>query len=145
MKEVKKFRRPATTPWQYLPTAGHWDEAFRPSGLPRQAWRNLAVSIRRMGAQDFARRWEVGSQLIRANGITYNVYGDPQGKERPWLLDPIPLIIEADEWARIEQAIVQRATLLNHMLADIYGSQQLIHDRHLPAAVLFSNPAFLRP
>lgn len=131
--------------WQYVPTSAHWDEAFRPSGFPRQGWRELAVAIRRMGAKEFARRWEVGSQLIRTNGITYNVYGDPQGKERPWLLDPIPLVIEDHEWAHIERSIVQRATLLNSMLADIYGPQQLIRDRHLPAAILFSNPSFLRP
>jgi len=31
------------------------------------------------------------------------------------------------------------------MLADLYGAQTLIHQRHLPAAVLFSNPSFLRP
>ena len=131
--------------WQYVPAEGRWDEAFRPSGYPRHAWRKLAVAIRQMGVREFTRRWDFGKQLIETNGITYNVYGDPQGKERPWLLDPIPLVIEAGEWAHIERSVVQRATLLNAMLADLYGPQKLIHGRHLPAAILFSNPGFLRP
>ncbi|MFO0823840.1 MAG: hypothetical protein U0792_12110 [Gemmataceae bacterium] len=31
--------------------------------------------------------------LIRENGVTYNVYGDPRGISRPWQLDPVPLLI----------------------------------------------------
>ncbi|MEO5924357.1 MAG: circularly permuted type 2 ATP-grasp protein [Bryobacteraceae bacterium] len=131
--------------WQYVPAEGRWDEAFRPSGYPRHAWRKLAVAMRRMGVREFSRRWDMGRQLIETNGITYNVYGDPQGKERPWLLDPIPLVIDASEWRHIERSVAQRATLLNLMLADLYGPQKLIHGRHLPAAILFSNPGFLRP
>ena len=46
---------------------------------------------------------------------------------------------------QIERAIIQRATLLNTMLGDLYGPQKLIHDRHIPAAMLFANPNFLRP
>ena len=30
---------------------------------------------------------------IRENGVTYNVYGDPKGVDRPWELDPLPLLI----------------------------------------------------
>jgi uncharacterized circularly permuted ATP-grasp superfamily protein/uncharacterized alpha-E superfamily protein len=131
--------------WRYVPVEGQWDEAFRPSGFPRHAWRKLAVAIRHMGLGELTRRWETGRQLIEANGVTYNVYGDPQGKERPWLLDPIPFVVDDGEWAYIERSIVQRATLLNAVLADLYGPQRLIRERHLPAGLLFSNPNFLRP
>ncbi len=98
-----------------------------------------------MGLQQLSRRWQSGRQLIQANGVTYNVYGDPQGKERPWSMDPIPMLIETGEWASLEKAVAQRATLLNSMLADLYSGQKLIRDRHLPAALLFGNPHFLRP
>jgi uncharacterized circularly permuted ATP-grasp superfamily protein/uncharacterized alpha-E superfamily protein len=131
--------------WAYSPVAGSWDEAFLPSGMPRRHWRALAVSIGRMGLAQLTRRWQTGQQLIQANGITYNVYGDPQGRERPWVLDPIPLVIGEDEWASIERAIIQRATLLNFFLADLYGDRQLIRGRHIPAELLFANPNFLRP
>ena len=145
MKKEKTQRRdPDGNAWQYVPIEGQWDEAFRPSGFPRHAWRKLAVAIRHMGVTELTRRWETGRQLIEANGVTYNVYGDPQGKERPWILDPIPFVVDATEWAHIERSIAQRATLLNAMLADLYGPQRLIEERHLPAGLLFSNPNFLR-
>ncbi len=130
---------------QYVPQEGHWDEALLPSGFPRRHWRQLAVALGRMGFRQLSSHWRTGQHLIQANGITYNVYGDPQGKERPWLMDPIPLIVDEGEWAHIERAIIQRATLLNQMLADLYGPQKLIHSRKIPAAMLFANPNFLRP
>ncbi len=101
--------------------------------------------MRRMGPKELDRRWETGRQLIEANGVTYNIYGDPEGRERPWLLDPIPLVIDPVEWDHIERSVSQRALLLNQMVADLYGPQRLLKDRHLPAGLVFSNPAFLRP
>ena len=130
---------------QYVPIEGHWDEALLESGFPRRHWRQLSVALGRMGFRQLSSRWRTGQQLIQANGVTYNVYGDPQGKERPWLMDPIPLLIDEGEWAQIERSIVQRATLLNHMLADLYGEQKLIHSGKIPAPMLFANPNFLRP
>ena len=130
--------------WAYAPVAGSFDEAFLPSGMPRRHWRSLAVSIGRMGLDQLTRRWQAGQQLIQANGITYNVYGDPQGKERPWVLDPIPMVLADSEWATIERGIAQRATLLNALLADLYGPRQLINNHRLPAGLLFANPNFLR-
>ena len=124
----------------------HWDEALTPGGFPRRHWRELLVSLARMTPEQLSRRWQTGQHLIQTNGITYNVYGDPQGKERPWNLDLIPLVIAAKEWDHVERSIIQRATLLNAMLGDLYGPQKLIHERHLPpAAMLFANPHFLRP
>ena len=130
---------------QYVPHKGHWDEALLPSGFPRRPWRKLSVALGRMGFRQLSSHWRTGQQLIQANGVTYNVYGDPQGKERPWLMDPIPLLIDGGEWAHIERSIIQRATLLNQMLADLYGPQKLIHSGKIPAAMLFANPNFLRP
>ena len=132
--------------WAYRPPhGGHWDEFLDESGQPRPHWTRLAVGLRRMGYPEFTRRAEVGQRLIQTNGITYNVYGDPQGKERPWLMDPVPLAIDADEWAGIERAVIQRATLLNALLDDIYGPQRLLRAGRLPPELVFGNRGFLRP
>jgi uncharacterized circularly permuted ATP-grasp superfamily protein/uncharacterized alpha-E superfamily protein len=98
-----------------------------------------------MGFSQFSRCWHTGHQLIQANGITYNVSTDPQGAERPWPMDPIPLPIDTADWTAIEQAVIQRATLLNLMLRDLYQERRLVLDRHVPAALIFDNPNFLRP
>ncbi len=131
--------------FRYFPGREHWDEALLASGMPRHHWRPLAVLLGRMGLEQLDRRWQIGRQLIQANGVTYNVYGDPQGKERPWLMDPIPMVMEPSEWAFLERAITQRATLLNAILADLYSDRKLIREKRLPAALQFRNPHFLRP
>jgi uncharacterized circularly permuted ATP-grasp superfamily protein/uncharacterized alpha-E superfamily protein len=104
------------------------------------------ASLDEIGDEEFARRWEEGGRLIQEHGVTYNVYGDPRGMDRPWQLDPLPLLIAQDEWAAIERAVVQRATLLNRMLVDVYSGQgRLLEQRRLPPELVFANPGFLRP
>lgn len=97
-----------------------------------------------MGIRQFSRSWNLGQQLIQANGVTYNVGGDPAGKERPWPMDPIPFVIPNEEWSGIERAVKQRAELLNLMLGDLYSEQRLVRERRLPAALVYANPHFQR-
>lgn len=137
-------RRSRWDDFRYTPMPGHWDEALLPSGVPRRHWRQLAVSLGKMGLRQFTRSWQTGQQLIQVNGVTYNVGGDPAGKERPWPMDPIPLVMAPDEWDKIEQALKQRAMLLNRMLQDLYGEQRLVKQRLLPAALVYANPHFQR-
>lgn len=131
--------------WRYAPIEGYWDEAVLPSGFPRRHWRQLAVAIRRMGFRQFNRYWQSGVQLIRETSISTNVADDPRGNERPMPLDPIPMVMAENEWAQIEAAIIQRVALLNAMLVDLYGPQRLLYQHHLPPALVFGNPQFLRP
>jgi len=137
----------ARSTWDYKPadTAHYWDEVLDADGRPRPHWRRLAASLQRMGLPEFSRRWEAGQRLIEANGVTYNVYGDPRGASRPWPMDLVPLAIDGDEWQHVERAVIQRATLLNAILADLYGSQRLLHDGRVPPELIFGNPGFLRP
>jgi uncharacterized circularly permuted ATP-grasp superfamily protein/uncharacterized alpha-E superfamily protein len=131
--------------WPYQPTEGFYDEMVAPDGSVRPHWRPLVESLEKMGEAGFARRWQEGRRLIHENGTAYNVYNDPNNAERPWPVDPLPLLVNSEEWLLIERAIRQRATLLNATLADLYGSQRLLRDRLFPAELLFPNPAFLRP
>ncbi|HEX5844350.1 MAG TPA: circularly permuted type 2 ATP-grasp protein, partial [Pseudomonas sp.] len=73
------------------------------------------------------------------------VYADPDGADRPWELDLLPNLIPAEEWQRIAAGVAQRATLLNRVLADIYGPQKLIADGLLPAELVFGHNNFLWP
>jgi uncharacterized circularly permuted ATP-grasp superfamily protein/uncharacterized alpha-E superfamily protein len=97
-----------------------------------------------MGFRQLSRRWQTGQQLIQSQGITYNVGNLGDRNEYSWPMDPIPLVIDAKEWASIEQAVIQRATLFNALLTDLYGSQRLIHEGLLPPALVLANPHFLR-
>ena len=79
------------------------------------------------------------------NGVTYNVYGDSQNLTRPWRLDPVPLLISSEEWLVIEAGLKQRADLLDLILKDIYGKQNLLKKGLLPAELVFGHEGFLHP
>ena len=122
-----------------------YDELSIDGVTPRPHWAHFLDALRGIGSRELERRWERAERRIRENGVTYNIYGDPQGANRPWRIDLVPLLIPADEWRYIEAGIVQRAELLNLILEDLYGPQKLISGGRLPPELLYANPAFLRP
>ncbi len=123
----------------YAPLAGSYDEALNPH------WSPFFAALDDLGQAEIAHRWWDAQHLIRENGVTYNVYGDPRGAARPWQLDPIPLLISPAESALLEVGLIQRAKLLELILTDLYGRQSLLRDGFLPPALVFPNPGFLRP
>ncbi|MGH0031098.1 MAG: circularly permuted type 2 ATP-grasp protein [Myxococcota bacterium] len=123
---------------------GHWDETARPDGAPSPAWQRLMGALERLGSGELMVRWEQARRLLQENGVTYNVYGDPRGVERPWQLDAVPMLLESQEWAGIEAAVAQRAMLLDRVLADLYGPQRLLREDLLPPELVFAHPGFLR-
>ncbi len=102
-------------------------------------------SLRDLGPAELGHRWSRAERRIRENGITYNVYGDPEGANRPWRTDVVPLLISAEEWRFLEAGVIQRAQLLSRILEDLYGKQELLTQGDFPAALVYANPAFLRP
>lgn len=129
----------------YPHTPGVYDEMCATPGILRPHWDKFIHSLSALGDQELARRWQTAKQRIRENGVTYNVYGDPLGMDRPWNLDAIPLVIPPTEWSQLEAGLIQRARLLNLILADLYGPQRLLHGGLLPPALVFANPGFWRP
>ncbi|HTF63505.1 MAG TPA: circularly permuted type 2 ATP-grasp protein, partial [Edaphobacter sp.] len=124
---------------------GAYDEVSADGVTPRPHWAHLMESLQSIGPEELGRRWGRAERRIRENGITYNIYSDPLGANRPWRIDIVPLLIPADEWRYIEAGIMQRAQLLSLVLEDLYGAQDLVAQGHFPAALLYANPAFLRP
>jgi uncharacterized circularly permuted ATP-grasp superfamily protein/uncharacterized alpha-E superfamily protein len=122
-----------------------YDEFLTDDGGLRSHYAKLAGVMHAFSSEELRRRRETCEQLIHEQGITYHVYGDPRGQERPWQLDPMPLVIAPDEWTALEAGLVQRATLLDRILVDCYGPQELIRSRWLPPAMVFAQPDFLRP
>jgi len=129
------------------PAAGpaHFDESALSTGELRPDWKRLKDALDAVGRDELDRRWAQGRRLLSENGVTYNVYGDPRGMDRPWQLDTIPLLLSPSEWKSIEAAIVQRASLLSAVLGDLYGPQRLLRTGALPADLIFAHPGFLRP
>ncbi len=129
----------------YPAWAGIYDEMMGAPGELRPHWSKFVGSLERLGREEIALRWENARRIIREHGVTYNVYGDPRGMDRPWELDMVPLLIPPAEWAQIESGLAQRTRLFNLILADLYGPQRLLRGGHLPPGLVFANPHFLRP
>jgi uncharacterized circularly permuted ATP-grasp superfamily protein/uncharacterized alpha-E superfamily protein len=113
-------------------------------GAVRGAWSGLASTLDELGSEDVRRRKQALAEQLRLNGVTYNVYGDTQGADRIWSLDPIPLILESKEWEASERGLIQRAELLDAILRDVYGPRRLVREGLLPALFLYSHPGFQR-
>ncbi len=128
----------------YRQAEGAYDEMSVAPGVLRPYWNTFIGAMSALGGEELAHRWKIARQRIRENGVTYNVYGDPLGMDRPWNLDSIPLLIPPAEWSRIEAGLIQRARLLNYILADLYGPQQLLRGGLLPPALVFANRGFWR-
>ncbi len=109
---------------EYPHATGRFDELFEAPHTPRAHWRPLIEQLAAWPAERTRERLHSVQDQVRENGVTYNVYADPQGADRPWELDLLPMILPEEEWAGIEAAIVQRATLLNKVLIDVYGEQR---------------------
>ena len=66
-----------------LPFGPAYDELSADGVTPRPHWARLIESLRAIGPEELGRRWERAERRIRENGITYNIYGDPLGANRP--------------------------------------------------------------
>ena len=120
-------------------------ELLGDGGQMRPHYAKLFHALGQLGEPELKHRWETCLQLIHEQGIYYNAYGDPRGMERPWQMDPVPLILAPEDWRTLEAGLVQRATLLNKILADCHTQQELIRSRWLSPALVFAQPDFLRP
>ena len=130
----------------YGPDPRRYDELLDERGTVRAHWRGLVDRLSTEKAHDTARRaLELTRRLIVENGVAYNVYSDPQGADRPWALDPLPLLVSQEEWRGIEAGVVQRARLLDALLADLYGPQRLLAEGLVPPELPFGHPNFLWP
>jgi uncharacterized circularly permuted ATP-grasp superfamily protein/uncharacterized alpha-E superfamily protein len=135
-------------------SAGHFDELR--GGVPASTeagegttgfslpWTQFLCQAEANNATDLDRRFTSLQRQIRDNGVTYNVYADQEGPQRPWSLDLFPFIVDAQSWRQIEAGVHQRMRLLERVMGDVYGPQTLLHQGLLPAALVHGHPGYLR-
>ena len=128
----------------YARPSGRYEEFLDEHGDLRPHYREV---MRRMVTEEdpaLATRRRLAEGIIRKDGITYNVYSDPKGVDRPWALDLLPVLLTRQEWSSIEAGVRQRTQLINHVLKDVHFQQRLVHERVLPPEFTMANPRFLR-
>ncbi len=119
------------------------DEMVDGRGGLRPHWRALLGVFSTLGERGLADRMARMDEAFAQDGITTMLPGTDQSGY--WRCDPVPLPLAAAEFADLEAGLKQRAHLLEAILQDIYGPQNLLTSGLLPPALVFTNPAFLRP
>ena len=121
-----------------------YDEMFDRGLVARPHYGPLARSLRRTTVEEFRRRKAMTDLSMRQDGVGFTVYRAEEGIERVWPMDPVPRIVPADEWARIEAGLVQRITALNLFLWDVYHEQHILRDRVVPPRLVLQGSSFRR-
>ena len=80
--------------------------------------------------------------LFRRIGITFAVYGEGGDPDRLIPFDMFPRVFTAQEWARLEKGIKQRARALNAFLVDVYGRGEIVRAGRIPAKLVYQNAAY---
>ncbi len=122
--------------------ASAYDELVTGQKSIRYHWQGILSVIRALPG-GLGERVESARRQLEESGATVNLLDD-RGAPR-WSFDPLPLVVAPDEWSTIEEGAIQRARLLDAVLADIYGPQTLFAERLLPPMLVHANRHFLRP
>ncbi len=86
----------------------------------------------------------INDQLARY-GVKFGIYKNGTFNERLFPFDAIARVIDAQDWALLEQGLAQRVRALNEFLADVYGSRRIIADGIVPEDFAISSPGYLAP
>ena len=109
------------------------------------AWSQFFENMETQSSTELDARAASLERQIRDNGVTYNVYADAEGPQRPWSLDLFPLVVDAPSWQHIEAGVQQRMRLLEAVMADVYGPRTYLAQGLLPPALVHGHPGYLRP
>ncbi|WP_439131022.1 circularly permuted type 2 ATP-grasp protein [Polaribacter sp.] len=129
----------------YFKDFENYDEVLKSDMSINPTWEKLLTNFSKLGMAELNKRQDDLDWLLSENGVTYNVYNDPNGLNRPWNLNIIPFVLDQKEWKTIEKGLQQRAHLLDLVLKDIYGAKELITNGIVPSEIIYAHRGFLRP
>lgn len=120
-----------------------FDEMFDKECNVREHWQQIKQSIEDATLEKLEQKQTEIDWRLEDNGVTYNIYNDPEGNNRRWNLDPIPFVIDNKEWDEVSKGLKQRAKLLNLIFKDIYTEQKLIKEGIIPPEIIYAHKSFL--
>jgi len=118
-----------------------WDEMFSDIDAPRAHYAALHTVLGTLSRDDFEVRCAARDRAFRDQGITFQLSGE---EERPFPLDLVPRIIDADEWTVVDAGVRQRVLALERFLADVYGPGEILADGIVPRRLVVSSSHYHR-
>ena len=122
--------------------ASAYDELVTGQKSIRYHWQGILSVIRALPG-GLGERVESARRQLEESGATVNLLDDRAAPR--WTFDPLPFVVAPDEWTALETGLIQRARLLDAILADVYGPQTLLKERLLPPMLVHANRHFHRP
>jgi uncharacterized circularly permuted ATP-grasp superfamily protein/uncharacterized alpha-E superfamily protein len=129
---------------RYKVQPGLYDEMLDADGQVRPQWLPFVTRLASLGPAELASRFVAADRHLRESGVFFRVYDDTGG-ERHWPLSHVPLLISAEDWKQIKAGVVQRAGLIEALLADCYGPRNFVERGWLPAAAVAGSSEYIRP
>ncbi len=117
-----------------------FDEMFSLEATPRAASVGLYETLRALSLAEFEERCIERDRSLRDRGVTFA----HSGEEVPFPLDPIPRLIDGEEWSTIEKGVQQRVRALEAFLQDVYGKGEVFKDGLVPRRLIFTSKYFQR-
>jgi uncharacterized circularly permuted ATP-grasp superfamily protein/uncharacterized alpha-E superfamily protein len=126
----------------YRPLPDVPDELIGAGGKPRDYWLKFLGGLAELPSEELEKRFELATRHIRDTGVSHRIYGEES--ERTWPINPLPLLMGAEDWSEIVEGVQQRASLLEALLRDLYGEARLVTEGHLPAAAVTGSADYIR-
>ena len=101
----------------------------------------IESAARRLASELVDRRESINRELSR-NGVRFGIYKNGEYHDRLFPYDPIPRIIESNEFDRMEAGLKQRVNALNAYLRDIYSDKQAIKDGIVPEEYVYTSAGY---
>lgn len=127
----------------YAMNSKFYDEIFDEKGNPKPIYRKLFELYSGHSIDDFINLNNKAKASFFNQGITFQVYGDQEIKEKIFPFDLFPRIIDHSEWEHIEKGVLQRSKALNHFLWDIYHDKNILKEGIVPLDLINSSANYL--
>ncbi|MEJ1222064.1 circularly permuted type 2 ATP-grasp protein [Sediminicola sp. 1XM1-17] len=127
----------------YMNDPNLFDEVFEAQGKTKNVYQKLFDLYGDHSIQDYVQLNNKAKSSFFNQGITFQVYGDHDTKEKIFPFDLFPRIIDSDEWEIIERGAIQRSKALNLFLWDIYHDKKIIKDGIVPLDLISSSANYL--
>jgi uncharacterized circularly permuted ATP-grasp superfamily protein len=102
-----------------------FDEDRDAAGNPRPDYEHTLGAL---AAADLEQLRAAVERKLDDDGVTFGT--------QPFVVDPVPRLILAEEWAALERGLTQRTRALNHFLTDVYGERRIVDAGIVDAATV---------
>ena len=112
-----------------------------------QGVESIVKRLKRLSEKQLKSRFEATDNIIRGLGMNESSISPETPHscgEQMSSLDPIPLIIEADEWDYLRRGIEQRMLSFQKFFQDIYDQRKILKEGFIPLHLVLDNPEFYR-